>query len=373
MTGIKTMQQLDDFVRGATLLGTGGGGSQKMGKDLLLDSFREKKEINWISMNSMEDDAWVCTAFYMGSIAPLSDEDKKQMERLGLKKRSVQRVLVAAVQELEKELNIQISALIPVEMGGLNSAAPLDAAAQMNKAIIDADLAGRAVPEVAQTLPRLNKLPICPIACCDAWGNVSLIRQTHGYDMAEALGKMLSLPAYEPIGLACFAMRVKDARHTVVEGTLSRCIKAGAAVREACEQGRDPAEAFAQVTHGKVVFRGVVEQYTWESRGGYMYADNYIGGRHNYQGHRLHIWAKNENHISWLDDKPFITSPDLIQVVDAKTGEPITNTDLREGMDVAVVGIGNPLYRTPEGIRILGPSHYGFDEIPYTPMEELVK
>ncbi|MEA4893091.1 MAG: DUF917 domain-containing protein [Peptococcaceae bacterium] len=373
MNGIKTMEQLEDFVRGATLLGTGGGGSQKMGKDLLMASFQEKKEISWISIDDMDEEDWVCTAFYMGSIAPLSDEDKEQMKRLGLKERSVKRVLVAAVQELEKELGIHVSGLIPVEMGGLNSAAPLDAAAQMGKAIIDADLAGRAVPEVAQTLPRLNRVPICPIACCDAWGNVSLIRKTHGYDMAEALGKMLSIPAYEPIGLACFAMRVKEARNTVVKGTLSRCAETGAAVRKACAQNRDPAEAFAQATHGKAVFRGRVERFTWESRGGYMYADSYIQGKHDFAGHRLHIWAKNENHISWLDDKPFITSPDLIQAVDAKTGEPITNTDMREGMEVAVVVIGNPLYRTPEGLDIMGPSHYGFDDIPYTPMEELVK
>jgi len=74
-------------------------------------------------------------------------------------------VLITAVQELEKELGIHIDAVIPVELGGLNSAAPLDAAVQMGKKVIDADLAGRAVPEVAQTLPRLLGYPICPIAC----------------------------------------------------------------------------------------------------------------------------------------------------------------------------------------------------------------
>jgi len=39
-----------------------------------------------------------------------------------------------------------------------------------------------------------------------------------------------------------------------------------------------------------------------------------------YAGHHLKIWYKNENHISWLDEKPYITSPDGLNVIDPKTG-----------------------------------------------------
>ena len=373
MAGIKTMQELDDFVRGTTLYGTGGGGSQKMGKDLILGSFEEGKNIEWVGIDEIDPDAWVCTTFYMGSIAPLTEEDRKQMARLGLEERSVKRVLVEAVKELEKELGIEISAIIPVELGGLNSAAPLDAAVQMGKKVIDADLAGRAVPEVAQTLPRIKGIPICPIACCDAWGNVSLIRKTHGYDSAEALGKMLSIPAYEPIGLACFAMKASTAKNAMVPGTLSSCLNSGAAVREAVEQGRDPAAAFAKVSGGVVAIKGTVTSHEWESKGGYMYAENIIEGEGEFKGKEMKIWAKNENHISWINGETFVTSPDLIQLVDSATGEPITNTDTAVGMNVAVVVIPNPLYRSEEGLRIMGPSHYGFEEIEYKPLEELIK
>ena len=372
MSKIKTMTDLEDFVRGATLYGTGGGGSQKMGKDLLLMSFNEGKPIDWVSIKSIHDEAWVCTAFYMGSIAPLSQEEIKRKKELGLEERTEQRVLVAAVKELENELGVEISAIIPVELGGLNSAAPIDAAAQMGKKVIDADLAGRAVPEVAQTLPRINNIPICPIACCDSWGNVSVIKKTHGYDSAEALGKMLSIPAFEPIGLACFAMHAKDARNTLVDGSLTNCLNSGRAVREAREQGKDPAEAFASVSGGRVIFRGEVSVHEWESKGGYMYADNQIKGTDNYKEQVLRIWVKNENHISWLNGNPYVTSPDSIQLVDARTGEPITNPDTEVGMNVAVVAIPNPKYRTEEGIRLVGPSHYGFDDIEYIPLEEII-
>lgn len=370
MSGIKTRQDLNDFVRGATLYGTGGGGSQEMGKKLLLQSFEEGRPIEWVRIGDIEEDAWICTAFYMGSIAPLTGEDKKKMKELGLEERTEQRVLITAVQELEKELGIHIDALIPVELGGLNSAAPLDAAVQMGKKVIDADLAGRAVPEVAQTLPRLLGYPICPIACCDAWGNVTIIKKTHGYDMAEALGKMLSIPAYEPIGLACFAMKAKDAGKALVDDSLTQCLHVGAVVRKACENGKDPAEAFASAAGGKVIMKGTVTAHDWESKGGYMYCTNEITGVDEFKGNVLKIWVKNENHISWMNGNPYITSPDLMQLVERQTGEPITNTDTAVGMEVAVVAVPNLRYRTKEGIELLGPSHYGFEEIVYQPMEE---
>ena len=369
---IRTMTDLDDFVRGSTLFGTGGGGPQVMGRKLLLGSFQEGKDISWIDIDDLKDDDWICTAFYMGSIAPLTEKDKENMALLGLKERVEPRVLVRAVRELEKELGVDFAAIVPVELGGINSPAPVDAAAQMGKKVLDADLAGRAVPEVAQTLPRINGLPIAPLTCCDAWGNVIIIRETHGYDFAEQLGKMVSIPAYEPIGMACFAMRVKDAKGSIVKGTMTRNLETGRAVREAFEQGGDPALAFAASANGKVVFRGTVSKKEWESKGGYMYVDLYIAGKDGFAGEELKIWAKNENHMSWLNGKPFIMSPDLLQCVYEHNGDPITNTDIKEGDKVAVVAFANPLYRTEAGIRILGPVHYGFKDIPYQTMEELL-
>lgn len=369
---IKTMTDLDDFVRGSTLYGTGGGGPQVMGRKLLLGSFEEGKDISWIDIDQLKDDDWICTAFYMGSIAPMTDKDKENMALLGLKERVEPRVLVRAVKELEKELGVTFAAIVPVELGGINSPAPVDAAAQMGKKVLDADLAGRAVPEVAQTLPRIHKLPIAPLTCCDAWGNVIIIRETHGYDFAEQLGKMVSIPAYEPIGMACFAMKVKDARKAIVKGTMTRNLETGRAVREAHEAGRDPADAFAKAAGGQVVFRGEVTKKEWESRGGYMFVDLYIKGKEGFAGHELKLWAKNENHMSWLDGKPYIMSPDLLQCVYEDGGNPITNTDIKEGDQVAVVAIANPLYRSEEGIKVLGPIHYGFKDIPYKPMEEVL-
>ena len=44
---ITSMTDLDDFVRGSTLYGTGGGGPQVLGKQLLLGSFEEGKDLSF--------------------------------------------------------------------------------------------------------------------------------------------------------------------------------------------------------------------------------------------------------------------------------------------------------------------------------------
>ena len=54
-------------------------------------------------------------------------------------------------------------------------------------------------------------------------------------------------------------------------------------------------------------------------------------GKGEFKGHSFKVWFKNENHVSWLDEEPFVTSPDLVVIVDRKSGEGITNTLLEAG------------------------------------------
>jgi len=67
-----------------------------------------------------------------------------------------------------------------------------------------------------------------------------------------------------------------------------------------------------------------------------------------------------------------VTSPDLIEVCDAETAEPLSNTYLARGARVAVVGRRRrELYDGPRGLEVLGPRHFGFD-LDFTPIETLV-
>jgi len=69
-----------DLLMGLGLMGAGGGGSFEMGRKLLLKNievgFLEAKDVNYVS-----DDQFVAVVFRMGSMAPMTEENKRLLER----------------------------------------------------------------------------------------------------------------------------------------------------------------------------------------------------------------------------------------------------------------------------------------------------
>jgi hypothetical protein len=369
---LKTEQEVRDFVRGCTFLGTGGGGSPHEGVDLLLETLGQGKRIRWIDVKDIADDVWTTSPAGMGTIAPVTDEKRKMFESLGLRERKVKRMLVEAVRELESYLSNEVGVIVPIEIGGGNTPIPIDTAAQLDKAAVDGDYCGRAVPEAAQCLPAMANKSITPMACTDDWGNITIIKKVVSLAAAERLGKLVSTLATGLCGETFFTMRAGEMKDVLIPGTLSEAYEIGRVIREARERGDDPVKTVAQFLNGWILFVGEVEKKEWEDRDGYMYGDTYLKGFDGFKGQMFRIWFKNENHITWKNGQPFVTSPDIVQVVDGKTAEPITNPDLSAGQEVAVVGVrARKQYRTKEGIAVLGPRHYGFD-LDHVPIDTLV-
>jgi DUF917 family protein len=116
----------------------------------------------------------------------------------------------------------------------------------------------------------------------------------------------------------------------------------------------------------------VLDRLAWEDRGGFMWGEYWLRGTGPDHGHTLRVWLKNENEVSWRDDRPFVMTPDLLCAVEARTGQPFTNSQLREGLAMVVFGVpADPIWRTPGGLALTGPRHFGFD-LPYRPMEEVL-
>ena len=73
---LTNIQEATDFVRGCTLLGTGGGGNPKKGVQSLMSEMEKGNEIGWIEVDELKDDEMTCCPFLMGSIAPETEEMK---------------------------------------------------------------------------------------------------------------------------------------------------------------------------------------------------------------------------------------------------------------------------------------------------------
>ena len=377
---ISSIQECEDFVHGVTFLGTGGGGGQaERGIELLSKELEAGYEVKLLDIAELADDAWTVTVAGMGGRPPKEGPSEEELARIGLTKVKYEgfAVLEAAVQELAQYAGVEVEAIVPIELGSWNTPAPILVGLHLGIPTVDGDYAGRAIPEVTNLKPEIYGVPIWPVAFVDRWGNVCLLKEAVSTAMVDRIGRMLCRAAYGGVGIACYLLKAKDAKQVMVQGSLSKAFAIGRARREALEQGRDPAEAMAQAAGGWVLFRGVVEAAEWEDRGeGYMfgYGTNRIKGLGEYEGQSFSIWYKNENHISWLNGEPFVTSPDCIAVVDLETGEALTNSVIASGQKVAVIGVKtlDPAYRTEKGLEILGPRHFGFD-IDYVPIEERVR
>ncbi len=372
---LKSKEDIDDFVLGCTFYGTGGGGSPDLGLALLNEDLKKLGEIRITDPADIRDDAWVCTPFLMGSIAPKTQETLDKMASVGLTKRTAMadRILMLSVLELQSYAHVDVEAVVPVELGGGNTPAPVDVAMSLGKKVVNGDYAGRAIPEISQITTYLADMPSHPTSYVDEWGNVSIVKTAINYYLAEALGKWISVAAFGLVGGAGLLMKGKEMKKVVIANTISECFLAGQTLRKAVATGQDPADAVAKATSGWVLFRGRVVKKDWQDKEGYLWGTNTIEGQDQFKGHTFKIFYKNENHVTWLDDKPYVTSPDIIEVITRDTGKPITNTNIKEGDNVSVLGLrGRDPFKTPKGLGVLGPKHFGYD-IPYVPIEQIMK
>jgi DUF917 family protein len=364
-----THAQVEDLVRGCAFMGTGGGGSPLAGKSLLEQCFKEGKEIKLVHPESIPDDAFICTGSYIGSIAPRTADDMKIIKKLGLKQR-ISREIVEAVKELEVFTDTKIAAIAPCELGGLNTTCALDAAANLNILAVDGDFAGRALPETIQFRFCIAGMDIWPRVICDYAGNKIIIKEAVTPPMMERIQKHIAMSSFGLVGAAGHLMRAKDMKRVIIPQTISHCIKIGEVIRKARSDKDNFPKSIANALGGWVLFSGKVRRKTWEDKDGYMVGEIGLEGEGEFESQSFRMWFKNEYHLSWLNEKPFVTSPDIISVVNLKSGEVPTNTDVSLGDHLGIIGFkAAEGYRSPDALKVLSPRYFGFD-LNYLPIED---
>jgi DUF917 family protein len=359
---LKTEQDCKDFLSGLKLMGTGGGGSPDSGMEMLLTALAEGLNLTWIDAADLPEDTFSCTAFGSGSISEDSPHDLDGIEKLGITNKYGYRAPEVAVKELEIYTGCKIGAIVPVELGASNTPAPLVTAARMGIALIDGDYSGRAVPQEMQTTYFLKDIKTYPAVVVDYWGNVIILKELASAEMGERIGKMLGVASYGSVFFASMLMSAKVTRETIVPGTLTQSLELGKSVRLAREAGKDPIAEAIKTIDGWKLFAGEVIKKDWADKEGVMVGKTTIQGTGEYAGHTMEVWFLNENHVTWLDGEPYVFSPDLIILAHPKTGEGYTNTELKAGDPVAIMGSKvNPAFRSEKAIKFFGPRFWGFD------------
>ncbi len=367
-TTLNTPQDCEDLLEGALWMGTGGGGSYAEGMEKLKKVLDEGLILAWVEKDDLPDETWTATIGLHGSIAPLSSETLQEISDNELTE-TEEWYPVKAVKALGNFLGRDFKCIVPAELGPDSVAISLAVGAYLDIPVVDGDYIGRAVPEEHQSTYCLYKKDSNLFAGVDRWGNSVFINNAVNTHALERIAKMLAVAAYGDIAVAKTPLLAEEMKKIVVPGTLSQCLNIGQALRSARENGSDPINAAVKVSGGWRLFDGMVTSIETEDKDGYFFGTVIITGHENFQGQELRVWFKNENQISWLNGESWICSPDLLSLVYSENGRGICNAELKEGDQVAVIGMkGLDDFRTEFGLSLAGPAHFGYN-IKYTPIE----
>jgi DUF917 family protein len=326
-------KELLDIIQGATFLGTGGGGSPESG-EVVYKRCLAGKRIELVTVDEVEDDANIAVVAGMG--AP------EALKRKGWSTESVN-----AFNALEKVVGVTFDYVIPIETGGFNSITPMTVTAERGIPTIDADGAGRAIPELEMTMFYMNDIPVSPTALADDTNIWAVLNAEDTFKMEE-IARAVTTALGMQAGIVCHKMSGKQMKQVVIKDTVTKAESVGRAIREANNAGKDPVVAVLGAVDGVLLGKGKVTNVATETKGGFDFGKVTVAA----EGSTLRVDYKNENMLAWSNDKLVAVVPDNICYI-STAGQPLTNADIEEGMDIAVIGTRAPdRWRVTKGFEV---------------------
>ena len=277
------------------------------------------------------------------------------------------------VELLSDHLGKEFTALVRSEAAGATATALL-LAADMGIPTLDAGITGRAVPEVQQSIPWINGIASIPTAIVTRWGDEIIIRNAVDEYRVEDIGRAIAVASGGSAIITMAPMSGAQLDRGVIPGNLSEALLYGRTVREAREAGEDPIDALVAVAGGYKLFEGIVTRSDDRGDRGFNWVEAEFRGVNEFEGNSYRIYVKNENIVGWLNGEVDAVSPDYIYNLDPKTGESTLGVGIggyAVGEEVVIVGVpAPPQWRSPKGVELMGPRHFGFD-FDWKPIEEL--
>jgi hypothetical protein len=359
-----TVGDLDDLVRGAALLGTGGGGDPQIGRTLVAQALGETGTITVLDPDDLGPDDFVIPTAMMGAPTVLVERLPRGNEP------------VDALRALESFAGRTATATMPIECGGINSTIPLFVAARTDLPVVDADGMGRAFPELQMETFAVYGMNGSPLAIADECGHTAIISTGGDNKKMETWARALTIRMGGVGYIAEYGMDGAAVRRTAIPRTLSLALLLGRTIREAREKHRDPVNALSEALtstlyeRGEVIFTGKLMDIDRRTAGGFTRGTARIAGFD--AGPQCVIDFQNEYLTARVDGITRVLVPDLITILHLETGEPITTENLRFGQRVRVFAISTPaIMRTPEALAAFGPAAFGLAE-EFVPFERLV-
>ena len=359
MTDQITLDNLDDFATGATVLGTGGGGDPYIGKLMAEQAIEEFGPVELLDPRDVPDDEYVVPSAMLGAPTVMVEKLPRGTEAL------------SAFEALETYLGQEAYATMSIEAGGLNSTVPIAVAAATGLPLVDADGMGRAFPEVQMVTLTLGGISATPMSIADEKEN-SVFLDTVDNTWAENFARSTSIEMGGACMIATYAHTGKELRRHAILDSMSLARDIGETIRTAKSRSADPVEELLELTDGYELFEGKITDVQRRTEGGFAVGEASIDGVGDCEGRTFQLDFQNENLVAHDSEHGVVASvPDLITVLDAETGDPVTTEGLKYGHRVRVVGMPcSEKWRTDAGLDLVGPQYFDYD-IDYKPIETI--
>jgi len=362
---LDSVDAIRDLARGAVFLGTGGGGDPYVGQLLLQQELRKGKVVEVIPATALDDDAQVVSVAGIGAPTVLVEH----LQAPGIYEMLLER--------MQAHLGRRIDALIPAEVGGLNSVIPLALGAKVGLPVIDADGMGRAFPHLEMCTFSVFGSRACPVLIANELGDIVIIDSASSDRKAEDIARAVTGSLGAMVYSSLYPMSGREVKERAVLGSTSFCLRIGRGIRESRKRYDDPFDGLLELLNdpregrcARILFEGKIVDVDRQTRDGWHFA---IARMRALDGSddELVLEIQNEYLVARVNGKTACIVPDLIATLDHESAEPITAERLKYGQRLRIIGLSAaPLMRRPECLDVFGPRAFGIDE-DFVPFEYL--
>ncbi|MEM3783503.1 MAG: DUF917 domain-containing protein [Candidatus Bathyarchaeia archaeon] len=332
---ILSCQDLIDLVEGAAIFSAGGGGDPEAGYKIVKELSLHKIPVKIVDPSEVPHGAKVVNFACVGATTAIDYDSEAAVKTLRV---------------LEEYAGFQAFAIIPVELGGFNTLAAVDVAARCGIPVVDADGAGRSVPEVHLKVYTIDDIPLTPMAVADIHAeNMVIVKETRDARAAERIARVLAAEWEHSAYTARRILNAEQVKASPVQRSLSKAMKTGKILRET----KDPVKNIMEETGGCKLFEGVVNFVEKETKEGFTFVTVRLEGAGGFASKTFEFKAKNEVLIAYRNGKLAAIAPDIITPVHPKTGKCITAEKIVKGQRLAVLGLPAPeKWRTSKGLEL---------------------
>lgn len=344
---------------GASVLASGGGGDPYIGKIMAQDAIKKYGPIPLLDIETLQPDSLLLSTGMIGSPSVMIEKIPNSQES------------VAACRQVEAHLNRKISAIYPIEAGGINSLLPLATACNMRLPVADVDGMGRAFPEFHMTTFHLDGISGSPFVVVNEHLDTLMINASDNYQ-TETYARVVTVKMGGAAIFAAYPVSPQQVATSGIRGSLSFMLKIGESMQQARESGTNLVDTLISLLGGYLLFRGKATRVLQSSEGGFTTGKACFNGVDEHQGEGFEVFFQNEYLLAQRNDTPLCMTPDLIILLDEDTALPVLTERLRYGTRVVAIGVpADVKWQTPRGIAVSGPAYFKYN-CSYTPVSALV-